>query len=119
MLNSGSCEPVGAALDRLAGQQAEQVLRRLPHPPEGRPDMKVLEGVARDFASLFYSELVKQMQRTLRADNEDDGPMKQGVEDFFGMFLPRAVADDPDDALARYIYEQLTTRYGGRLDERA
>ncbi|KPK64326.1 MAG: hypothetical protein AMK73_04740 [Planctomycetes bacterium SM23_32] len=98
---------------------ADGAFRRLPQPAAEGPEVKRLRQVSRDFASLFYSMLVRQMQKTVPEDEEDDNAVKQGVQDFMGMFLPEAVARRPDDALAGCIFGHLRTRYGELLDETA
>lgn len=119
MLSSGLCEGVERALFHSASEQVDAVTRRLPYEPEGPPDPATLRQVARDFASLLYSILVRQMQATVKQDTDDDGPIKQGVRDFLAMLLPQAVADSPGDVLARYLHQHLSERFGERLDEEA
>ncbi|MCK4282856.1 MAG: hypothetical protein KAX44_00960 [Candidatus Brocadiae bacterium] len=118
MLNSGLCETAQHGLDSLLSTRAERLASRLSgvEGTDKKPDD--LAQVSRDFASLLYTVLVQQMQRTVRPEQEEDGPLSQGVRDFFGLFLPQAVASHPEDALSRYIHQHLGARYGDRLDER-
>ncbi len=118
MLNSGLCETAPYGLDSLLSARAEHLASRLSG--VGGTDKKPddLAQVSRDFASLFYTALVQQMQRTVSQEQEEDGPLAQGVRDFFGLFLPQAIASHPKDALSRYIHQHLGARYGDRLDER-
>ncbi len=119
MLSSGSCDGADLGIEALAAGRAEALVRRLPYDPARPPDEQTLRRLARDFASVFYSMLVKQMQRTVGGDEEDADAISEGVRDFMGMFLPQVAARHPRDALAEYIFQQVNARYGGRLDESA
>ncbi|MGD2175972.1 MAG: hypothetical protein PVJ27_11260 [Candidatus Brocadiaceae bacterium] len=116
MLNSGLCEPSAHGFDVLLSARTASLAQRLGGPGRPHDEPQDLEKACRDFASLFYSTLVRQMQRTVR-EEEDQGPVTQGAWDFFGLFLPRALASNPDDALSRYIQEQISSRFGEGLDE--
>jgi Rod binding domain-containing protein len=119
MLNSGSCDAVEAARARLYAAELQEALRTLPGRASEEAAVEQLRAVSRDFASLFYSMFVRQMQRTLHQDEEDDGPIRQGVEDFMSMFLPQEAARQADDALAAYIFRHLRARHGELLNESA
>jgi len=119
MLSSGLCDAVEPAWGQLVSARAQQLAERLPYGPEGQGDLKALWNVSRDFASLLYSTLVQQMQKPLQEDEEEDESLKETVRDFVGMFLPGVVAESPQDPLSAYIYEHLSARCGGALDERA
>jgi hypothetical protein len=121
MLNSGSCDGIGPALNSLISERAEELARRLPFRPDQAADPQTLGAVARDFAELFYSLLVQQMQKTVRQEGEDEeeAVVREGVQDFVGMFLPKAVAGAAQDSLARYIFEHLGSSSGEQVDERA
>ncbi|MHC4479895.1 MAG: hypothetical protein ACYS1C_02865 [Planctomycetota bacterium] len=119
MLNSGSCEGVTEALQHLAEGRLDSLTRRLPYAQDGPVEPELLRQVARDFASLLYSVLFQQMQKTVGRSEEEEGPLKEGVRDFMAMFLPQAMAEAPADALTRYIHEHLGARHGEQLDESA
>jgi len=116
MLSSKSCNPAPWALDGCLANRADALLARLPAADAGAPVGQPLKEVARDFASLFYSILVQQMRRSIGSD-EQAGPVSEGAWGFFTMFLPRAIAGQPGDALTRYMHDQLSARYGGIVDE--
>ena len=117
MLNSGSCRENGRLPDVLMPGRADVSLRRLARTGQGGADRQALKGAARDFASLFYSILIRQMQKTVQSDDEGS-VVSQGARDFFTMFLPRAMAGQAEDPLARYMVEQLGRRYGDVVDEK-
>lgn len=121
MPNSGSCDRASAALDGLSAQRALDAASRLPLEPGQTPDLQRIKGVARDFASLLYTALFKQMQQTVRQESDEDegSALKEGVLDMMAMYLPKTIAGQSQDALTRAIYQQLKARYGGRLDEQA
>lgn len=116
---SGSCDGAQSACDRLVSAKAQQAAERLPLSPGQKADPEQLRSVARDFASLLYTTLIQQMQKTVREESEDDEPLREGVEGFVSMFLPQAVAGNSQDPLSKYIYEHLSARYGDRVDEQA
>ena len=111
MLNSGSCERTETALQHLASGPAGLSTARLRALAGGGQDQETLKAVSRDFAVIFYSALVREMQKTVRSD-EEPGPVEQGVQGFIGLYLPRAIAGSGDDPLARQIYEHLKAAYG-------
>ena len=120
MLNLGPCDGAALALERLAAQRAQQTAKGAAQTPGSDPSSaEPLRAVARDFAGLFYSVLVKEMQNTVREEGEEDSAVKQSVRDFIGMFLPQVAAGSGRDALAQRIYEQLSARYGDGSDESA
>lgn len=128
MLNSESCDGPGWALDGLLSRKLDQVTQSLPPDLADREDVESLKQTARDFATLFYGELVKQMHKSVREDGEEGeegeegdegGVIREGADDFFTMFLPQALAETTGDTLTRYVQEQLQSRYGDRLDESA
>jgi hypothetical protein len=128
MPNFESCELGRAGLDALSSGRIDLLARRLGVGAEGAPpDDDQLKKVSQDFAAVFYSIAFKEMQQSTRlsdgedsdVDEEEDGPVTQGAQDFVGMFLPQAIAADPADPLARYIYQSLKDYYGGALDEKA
>lgn len=118
MLRSGSCDIAPCALDRYLSGRVDRLAGALACAAESKTGDHKLEEVARDFASLFYSVLVQQMHKTVRQDDED-GPVAQGVWDFFTMFLPRAIAGQSGDPLTRYIHQGLSTRHGDVFDDSA
>jgi len=116
-------------LDGLSAGRIEMLARRLAaaEGDEGVSD-EALKRAAQDFASVFYSLVFKELQQSVRAvtegdgdeqDSEDGGPMTQGVDDFVGMFLPKAIAGHCGDPLTRYIYDSLKDFYRDGLDESA
>ncbi len=118
MLSSGSCEAGAYGLDFLLSGRVDELTRRLASSEsaeDGRPD---LDEVSKDFASLFYSFLVRLMQDTVPREEDEDGPLAQGARDLVGMFLPKVVADQGGNALSCYIRENLSAQYGEHLDER-
>jgi len=119
MLSSGSCSPAPCALDGYLANRADALLGRLASADAGAPEGQTLKEVARDFASLFYSMLVQQMRKSLGSDDEDAGPVSEGAWDLFTMFLPRAIAGQPGDALTRYVHDHLSVRYGELVNESA
>lgn len=125
MLNSGSCESLGRALDSLVEQRLGEAAKGLPLEDGRVPDAESMMDVARGFAELLYAALFKQMQQTVREQGEDEdeegeeGPMKEGVLDLMAMHMPAVLAECPRDALAGYIRDWMKARYGERLDERA
>ena len=118
MLNSGSCEQLNQALERNAAGCLESLSGVLQGRAQGEADRARLAGAARDFASLFYGMLVKQMMKNVK-DTEQDGHLADGVRGMVAMFLPRAISRCVADPVARYITEQVRTPGEGRLDERA
>jgi Rod binding domain-containing protein len=121
MLNSGSCDRPEWALDGLLSRRLEHATRAAPPDTNSGANADELKRTAEDFAALFYTELVKQMQKTVRdeaQDGEDDAAMREGVDDFLTMFLPQALARSNGDSLAAYVHKQLKLRYG-ELDESA
>ncbi len=123
MPSSGSCDGVGPALDGLAASRAQEAARRLPGRGHDAEDPQAMRGASRDFAALFYTMLVQQMQKTAREgaaeDEDEEAAMKESVDGFVGMFLPQAVAGQTGDPLAEYIYEHLSKRNGGPPDDKA
>ena len=125
MLNSGSCESLGRALDSLVEQRLGEAAKGLPLEAGQVPDAESMMDVARGFAELLYAALFKQMQQTVREQGEDEdeeaeaGPVKEGVLDLMAMHMPAVLAECPRDALAGYIQDWMKARYGEQLDERA
>ncbi|MFO7956024.1 MAG: hypothetical protein R6X33_02870 [Candidatus Brocadiia bacterium] len=116
MLSLESCDAVRDGLGLTLGSRVDG-LRRSVAPGKGSPaDAEELAEVSRDFASVLYTTLVQQMQRTVGRD-EEQSVVSEGVRDFFGMFMPRALAEAQGDPLTGYLQEALSTRYGERLDE--
>jgi hypothetical protein len=120
---SGSCDGVGPAFDQLTASRAQKIAQRLPDAPQDKQDALEVQRVSRDFASLFYTMLVQQMQKTAREqaydDGEEEGGMRESVDGFVGMFLPQAIAGQSNDPLSTYIYGHLSKRNGGPPDEKA
>ena len=126
MLNSGSCNSLGPALDRLIEQRLAEATQGMRLEPGQAPPAERLDEVARSFAELLYAALFKQMQQTVREqgqdvaeDGEEEGPVKEGVLDLVAMHLPKVLAGGPQDVLAGYLRDWMAARYGGQLDERA
>ena len=124
MLNSGSCESLGRALDGLVEQRLAEAAQGMRLEPGQAPPAERLDEVARSFAELLYAALFKQMQQTVREQGQDatedeEGPVKEGVLDLVAMHLPKVLAEGPQDVLAGYLRDWMTARYGGQLDERA
>jgi len=109
MLSSRSSDALGTTWERLLAAQARGAAEGLSRCVQKGPDAEAMRAVSRDFASVLYSTLWQQMQRTVGRDEEgeEDESFKEGVQDFVGMFLPRAVAGHSQDPLSRYIYEHL------------
>lgn len=129
MLNSGSCDGLGPALDRLLEQRLADAARTARPEPGGVADAEQVDKIAQGFAEMLYTALFKQMQETVREQGEDvddeeegDGqgsPVKDGVMDLVTMYMPKALAENPQDALAGYVRDWMKARYGDQLDERA
>ena len=129
MPNFASSELGRAGIEALTSGRIDLLARRLSAGAgEQPPDDAQLKQVAKDFAAVFYAMAFKEMQQTTRLpgaeeaegeDEDDQSPVAEGAQDFVGMFLPRAVAGDGTDPLARYIYDSLKQHYGGALDEEA
>jgi len=120
MLSCGSCDAAESALGRLVSARTDQAVAQQVDCSDDEPDAQTLRGVSCDFASLLYSKLVQQMQRTSPEEEEEEAEsLKEGIQDFVTMFLPRAVAQGAHDPLSAYVYESLSARYGGAVDERA
>ena len=125
MPNSESCSPAGSAdLARFLignARPGQAALAQLGTDlPQGGADEDSLERVARGFAQTLYTQLIRQMQKTIQDgdgdDEDDDDSVKAGVQDLIGMFLPQAMAAHAGDPLVRDIYERLTAQYGDRPD---
>ncbi len=116
MLNSGLCEKAHCGLEQALSARVEDLARRAHRPRGEGGGAGEPARTARDFATLLYSSLVRQMQRTVKW-TEEDGPVAQGARDFFGMFLPRCLASQTTDPLTRYVSEQISSQRGDRVDE--
>ncbi len=130
MPNFASSELGRAGIEALAGGRIDLLTKRLSAASDGAPpDDAQLKKVAQDFAAVFYSMAFKEMQQSAHlfgseqgedgGDEDDQGPVSQGSQDFVGMFLPKAIAGDAGDPVARYIYDSLKQHYGEALDEKA
>lgn len=124
MLISESCDGVRPAFDQLTNSRAQRAAQLLRDAPRDEQNALERERVSRDFASLFYTMLVQQMQKTARSQALDDGDegegqMKESVDGFVGMFLPQAIAGQSKDPLSTYIYGHLSKRNGSPPDEKA
>ena len=118
MLNSESCDLGRHGLQGMLSGRID-ALRRTASGSTGSADEQLRE-VSQDFAAVMYSVLVKEMQKTVQVGlDEAEGAFANGARDFMGMFLPRAIAGNPDDALARSIYQSLSSQQGERVDEEA
>jgi hypothetical protein len=129
MPNFGLCEVGRSGLDALTSNNIDLLASRLAAGAESQPpDDAKLTKVAQDFAAIFYSIAFKEMQQStsipgeegggVDGESEEDNPVAQGAQDFMAMFLPRAVAGDGSDPLARYIYDSLKQHYVEALDEK-
>ena len=125
MLNSGSCDSLGRALDGLTEQRLAEAARELRLQAGEATAPEALDEVARGFAETLYTALFKQMQQTVReqgedADEEEDGegPVKDGVMDLVAMHMPKVLAGCSQDALGGYVRDWMKARYGDQLDER-
>jgi len=116
MLTSGLCDYDCPVLEYLNSGRADSMLAQLSAAGPSADDKQSLESAARGFASLFYSVLVQQMQKTVQSE-ENESTVSQGVQGFFGMFMPQVVGGHAGDPLALYILDQLTKRYGEVVDE--
>ncbi len=130
MPNFASSELGRAGIEALAGGRIDLLARRVSAESGGAPpDDAQLQKVAKDFAAVFYSMAFKEMQQSTHlfgaedgedgAEDDDQGPVSQGAQDFVGMFLPQAIAGDNGDPVACYIYDSLKQHYGEALDEKA
>jgi hypothetical protein len=117
MPNLGSCDAIGPAWEQLLVAQAQGAAKSA----EAAPQDEALRNVSRDFASLLYSTLWRQMQETTlrEAEDEEEEAVKEGVQDFVGTFLPQAVAGCRQDPLSGYIYEHLGKLRGEQPDGRS
>ena len=122
MPNSESCDQISQAVDGAAAGR----IGRLQRIAAGGsvPDDITLRQTARDFASVFYGQVVKEMMQSVRnagddGDETEEDPMSGGVHDLVGMFLPQAISAQPGDPVVAYITDQLMdmNRRGGLLDE--
>ena len=118
MLSLESCREQFRLLGFLTSDRADGSLQRLTGSQQTGADAGMVAGVARDFASVFYSMLIKQMQQVVRPEG-DASAVADGAWSFFGMFLPQAIAGQAADPLARYILGQLAQSCGGAVDEQA
>jgi hypothetical protein len=108
----------GQGLDLLLNGRAQALTRAMPGAESHVPTEAEQDRTARDFAAVLYSAAVRQMQRTIGRDEEEDA-MAEGVRDFFGLFLPRALAQHRQDGLSRYLRRQLAAHYGEASDGRS
>lgn len=112
MLNSGLCETGVHAPDILTARQFSR-----PTAAQGEGNgLQQIRRVSKDFASVFYTTMVQQMQRGLRPAKDEDS-VSEGVRGLLGMYLPGALVQSPSDPLTSYIYEQLSVRHGEVMDE--
>jgi len=121
MQSSGLCEGPDRALEGWLAGRVRSLAGQAAGRGEDERQGRRLEGVARQFAGILYIQLVRQMQRTVRADEDEDrcSPISEGALDFLDMFLPQAIADEQGDPVARYIHQQLDARCGEMADESA
>jgi hypothetical protein len=120
MLNSGSCDLYGAAFSDSEARRVGAAARRLAEAADGRADDESLERVSRDFAAVMYTTVLKEMQKTTWSEEgEEEKALGQAARDFVAMFLPQAIADQPNDALTRYILQGIRRLQGGAVDESA
>ncbi len=99
------------------GGRVDHVARRVLAAAQGEQDPEALRKVSRDFAAIFYSVLLREMQKSVKW-TEDAGPMEQGVENLISLYLPGAIAQSQGDPLARQIYRHFKTSYGDPSDGR-
>ncbi len=75
------------------------------------------EQLARDFAEVFYTIVVKEMKKTIQRPEQDS--VAEGVSGLIGMYLPRSMAGRANDPLKSYFYDHLTSQFGANIDEGA
>ncbi len=115
MLNSESCDPLPAALESASAERARKLAEGMRAGLNGGSP-QTLDKVSRDFASVFYSALVQQMQKTVEDSEDEETALSSGVQGFFGMFMPQAIAGQAGDPLAGYIKQSLA-RHGNPADQ--
>jgi len=116
MLNLELCESARDGLGLALGGRIDGLRRTFAGGKDSPVDAEDIAAVSRDFAAVLYTMLVQQMQRTV-GRGEQQSVVAEGVRDFFGMFMPRAMAESQGDPLAAYLREALSTRHGERIDE--
>jgi len=109
MLNSASCEGTARAADALHTGRLQSLARRLAAGLENQRGA-ALDEASSGFASLLYGVLVKEMQKTLRDDEDAESPVTAGAYDFLGLYLPQAIARQESDPLTRAIRRYLEAR---------
>ena len=75
----------------------------------------------RGFASVLYGQLFQEMQRAIpkeEDEEEDAAGIGESAQDFLGMYLPIALANQRSDPVARSIEQYLRTQYGDQANER-
>lgn len=95
----------------LADGRDAVTLHRLARTAGHAEDGDAMRGLARDFAEVFYTLLVKEMKITIGRDDNQD-VVSDGVSGFIAMFLPRSMAQAIDDPLTKSFHEHLTARFG-------
>ena len=118
MLSSGSCEAAEYTLAQWPSRSLDEVAKHLPFASQVGREGEALHAVSRGLASVFYTILFREMQKTI-GQSEDGGPIQAGTQDFLGMYMPLAMAGQESDPLSRQIHDYLQLRYGPPADERA
>ncbi len=120
MLNYESCDALQAALNRRCQAHLSQGAHAIDRKQGcGTAEGEELMRVSRDFAAVMYTMVIKEMQKTVAADDEAQGIIGEGARGMIAMFLPQSLAQSPADPVANYVYRQLSGSDGGRLDEQA
>ena len=110
MQNLGLCENLAdmhSAMDRGEGQRLQSLAEKARKTPGGEEEIKQL---ARDFSQVFYTQLLKQMQKTI--DRSEDSAMSEGVTGFVNMYLPKTMAAAENDPLTSRIQSYLDSQLG-------
>ena len=127
MLNSGSSEAVDYTLAQWPSRSLDEAAERLPSASHAGGEEDTLSAVSRDFASVFYTILFREMQKTINESDESDesdeseggDAIQAGTQDFLGTYMPMAMAGQESDPLSRQIHDYLQTSYGPPTDESA
>ena len=124
MLRSESCD--SASVPRLMPSRG---LRTNPTNEPGQPELSdAPDGAAscakaaRGFASVLYSQLFQEMQRTIPQQEDEEGEEETGgidsAQDFLAMYLPTAMSEQGSDPLSKAIESYMKTQYGETKNER-
>jgi len=130
---SGSCDGDPALGPELAQSgRIEELARRLPFTAADKTSPQQVEKVARDFVSVLYGAVVREMLNSIPREDggdeegEEDGdmaadsdsdPVAEGVRDFMTMFMPQALASNKNDPLVKYVEGQLSAKSGEKVNE--